>query len=159
MIQLAHSSPAPALRRPYGRLLGFTAVAILIGFALVHLIRIDTFVPELSYALPTSERTASLLALLLITGEVFAIPFLLRMSLSPLARFLSGLLVVAVPLAWLLIAIWNYGSQVSTAQLGQFYSLPSGVILVAFNVVWLALNYFALWALGFDVPKKLSKTR
>ena len=159
MIQPIHATPAPALRRQYGHLFGFAAAALLILFAVVHLIRIDTFVPELSYALPVSERTASLFALLLICSEVFALPFLLRMSLSPLARFLSGLLVVTVPLVWLLIAIWNYGSQISTAQLGEFHSLPSGMVLIGFNVLWLALNYATLWVLGFDIPKRLSKLR
>ena len=159
MIKLTISSPAPKVRRPYGQLLGIIAAAVITIFVLVHLFRIDTFIPELSYALPVSQRAASLIALLLISAELFAIPFLLRMSLSLLARFCSGILVIVAPLAWLLIAVWNYGNSVSTAQLGAFYSLPSGALLIGFNILWLALNYVTLWALGFDLPKRLSKTR
>lgn len=159
MIHLAHTSPAPSLRRPYGQLLGYIAAAIMIVFVLIHLIRIDTFIPEISYALPVSQNTASFLALLIITSEIFAVPFLLRMPLSPLARFCSGLLVILAPLSWLLVAVWNYGVPVSTAQLGEFYSLPSGAVLIGFNVLWLALNYVTIWALGFDKPVNWRKTR
>jgi len=82
--------------------------------------------------------------------EVFAIPFLLRMPLSKLARYFSGAFVVAVPLFWTLVAIWMYGSTYSTAQLGEFVSLPSSSILIIINLLWTVFAYYTVWALGYD---------
>lgn len=159
MITLPTASPAPPLRKPFGMLLGLVNAAIFTIFALIHLFRIDTFIPEINYSLPGGYEIAKIIGVLIIVAEIFALPFLLRMSLSPLARFLSGFLVVITPLAWLLISIWNYGFTVSTAQLGAFYALPSSLALIVANIIWLLFSVYTLWALGYDTPQKLRKKR
>ncbi len=144
------SQTAPKLRNVHGTALGWVAAAIMIVFAVIHLFRIDTFVPELSRALG-GDRTLTLwLGSGIIVAEVFALPFLMRMRLSTLAQYSSGALSVIVPLFWCLIAVWSYGSDVSTAQLGEFKALPSSGLLIAGNVAWLCFAYFTLWALGYD---------
>lgn len=140
----------PKLRTKYGPILGWIAAIILIIFSLVHLFRIDTFVPELSLALGSNQTLTLWVASILVTMEVFALPFLMRMRLSPLAQYVSGAFAVIVPLVWLLIAIWTFGTNSSTAQLGEFVSLPSSWTLIFANLLWLLFSYYTIWALGYD---------
>lgn len=142
--------PAPTLRDRRGGVLGFVAAVIMICFALVHLFRIDTFVPELAHVFGGNRTMTAWIGSLIVIMEVFAIPFLLRIRLSRLAQYCSGLFAVAVPLVWLLIAIWSAGTGVSTAQLGEFLALPSNWLLIAANLVWLLFSYYTIWALGYD---------
>lgn len=140
----------PKLRTKQGPMLGWIAAVILIVSSLVHLFRIDTFVPELSLALGSNQTLTLWIASILVSMEVFALPFLMRMRLSTLAQYVSGAFAVVVPLVWLLISIWTFGSNSSTAQLGEFVSLPSSWVLIVVNLVWLTFSYYTIWALGYD---------
>jgi nickel-type superoxide dismutase maturation protease len=140
----------PKLRTKQGPIFGWIAAVILIVFSLVHLFRIDTFVPELSLALGSNQTLTLWVASILVSMEVFALPFLMRMRLSPLAQYVSGAFAVIVPLVWLLISIWTFGTNSSTAQLGEFVSLPSSWVLILTNLLWLVFSYYTIWALGYD---------
>lgn len=157
MVTFPIASNAPKPRVSAGLWLGLIAAALMILFVLLHLYRIDTFIPELNYSLPGRYDLAANIGLAIILIEIFALPSLLRMKLSPLARLSSSLCVLLAPLIWLIIAIINVGEGVSTAQLGAFYSLPSSYTLVIANVIWLGFNAYTLWALGLIRPKRLSK--
>jgi len=147
---LPFAQDPPKLRVKHGPILGWIAAVILIVFALVHLFRIDTFVPELSLALGSSQTLTLWIASILVSMEVFALPFLMRMRLSLLAQYVSGAFAVSAPLVWLLIAIWAFGTSSSTAQFGEFVSLPSNWTLIIANLVWLMFSYYTIWALGYD---------
>lgn len=146
------STPAPKLRHPYGEYMGWAAAIIITLFSVIHLFRIDTFVPELQMVFRFNRTTTPLLIVtcLIVCAEVFSLPFLFRMRLSPLARYVSGALSVLVPLFWLLVSIWTLNQGVSTAQLGEFVALPSTWLLVLANTAWLILGCLTLWALGYD---------
>ncbi len=148
--KLPIATDPPKLRVKRGPLLGWIAAVIMIGFALVHLFRIDTFIPELAMVFDNNQDLAQVFAAGIVTMEVFALPFLMRMRLSPLAHYVSGALAVIVPLKWLLISVWMYGADYSTAQLGEFVALPSNWLLVGANFVWLVFSYYTIWALGYD---------
>jgi len=150
MMILPKSTNPPKPVKPYGVILGRLAAAVLVAMALVHLFRIDTFIPILDEALPGGSGTASLVALLIVLTEVFAIPFALRMKLSPLAHIVSGALLALAPLWWLLIDIWTLGVSEATGQLGEFAAVPSTSWVLALNVAWLAFNYFTLYTLGYN---------
>ncbi|MGB3023313.1 MAG: S26 family signal peptidase [Candidatus Saccharimonadales bacterium] len=140
----------PKTRSRYGSMFGWVAAGIMIVFAVVHLFRIDTFVPELQLALSIDRTGAAWLAGAIVCAEVFALPFLMRMRLSVLAQYVSGALSVLVPLLWCLVAVWTYGFDTTTAQLGEFVYLPSSLPLVVANLVWLGFAYYTLWCLGYD---------
>lgn len=156
-LRFASASPAPEPRNSRAIYIGWIAAMIMIIFAVTHLFRIDTFVPELDGALPGGRAVAAWSAAAVVVMEVFAVPFLLRMRLSKLARMKSASFVVIAPLFWLLVAIWSYHGQYSTAQLGAFYVLPSSGLLIALDAVWLALNFYAVYILQPDWSKDLRK--
>lgn len=140
----------PKLVKPYGPQLGYVAAAVMVIFAVLHLFRIDTFLPVLDKVLPRGIGTAAWFAIGVILTEVFSIPFLLRMKLSPLAHIVSGFLAVIPPLLWTLLTIWTIGLKDSTGQLGEFVSTPSTILLLALNALWLVFTFITLWALGYN---------
>ncbi len=156
-ISLPVAEPAPHTRHKFAPVLGMLAAAVLTTFALVHLFRIDTFLPLLDDALPGGLVVASMIGVLIVTAEVFAVPVMLRMRLSPLARLTGILLAVIVPLTWLLITIWTLGSDVSSAQFGEFKETPSSIIWIILNSLWLSFNVVVLWLLGYGSAPRLRK--
>lgn len=150
MIKLPKAVDPPKLVKPYGVWFGRSAAAVLALMAVVHLFRIDTLIPILDGALPGGSTAAAWIAVLIVLSEVFAIPFALRMKLSPLAQLKSGALIVFTPFWWLLISVWSYSEPVSIGQFGEFVATPSGAGLVVCNVTWVAFSYVTLWLLGYN---------
>ena len=140
----------PKLVKPYAPVLGYLAAGMSALFAIVHMFRIDTFLPIVDRVLPGSSTSAGWFVVTVILAEVFALPFLLRMKLSPLAHIVSGFLGILAPLMWTLLSIWTLGTSPSTGQLGEFVSLPSSALLVTGNLAWLALVFTTLWTLGYN---------
>lgn len=150
MLTLPTATNPPKPVKPYAVLLGRIAALLLVVTALVHLYRIDTFIPILNDALPGGSLAASFVALLIVLSEIFAVPFALRMRLSPLAQLVSGALLVVAPLWWVLIAFWTLGISAMTGQFGEFLSAPSSVWLVLLNAIWVVFSYRTLTALGYS---------
>lgn len=164
MISLPRSTEPLQPRYPYGQFVGIAAAGIMAVMAVAHLFRIDTFLPILQDALPFVSGIDSLLMICLVIVEVFAIPVLLLMRLSPLARIISALFAALAPLAWLWIAIWQFGNPRSIGLLGEFVAVQSNWLTLLGLTIWLALNCFVLWLLRFDsvevwLPKKLAQRK
>jgi hypothetical protein len=150
MIILPKAVNPPKPIKPYGITLGRIAAVILIVMALIHLFRIDTFLPILDTYLPGGGVAAGFMGVVIIFSEVFAVPFALRMKLSPLAHMVSGALLALAPLWWLLIDIWMYGLRDGTGQLGGFVAVPSTTGVLLINLIWVAFNYYTLYTLGYN---------
>ncbi|NCU30999.1 hypothetical protein EOM57_04305 [Candidatus Saccharibacteria bacterium] len=143
----------PKLQNPYGGVLGMFAAAVSIFFAVIHLFRIDMFVPLVDSYMLGGIIIASLKVVAVVLAEVFAVPFALRMKLSPLAHRISGALLVFAPLYWTLVTIWNYDTDVSTGQFSSFVETPSGLMPIVLNLTWLVFTLATLWALGYGTYK------
>ncbi len=143
----------PKLQNPYGAIMGMFAAAVSVIFAVLHLFRIDMLVPIIDEYMIGGVVIASLKVIAIILAEVFAVPFALRMKLSPLAHRVSGALLVLAPLYWTLITIWNYGTDISTGQFSSFYETPSGSMSIILNLTWLIATLATLWALGYGTYK------
>ncbi len=150
MIGFPTAVEPPKLVKPYGVWLGRIAAVVLAGMALIHLFRIDTFIPIIDAALPSGSGFATFVALVVIFSEVFAIPFALRMRLSPLANIMSGALLVFAPLWWVVIDIMAIGLAENTGQLGEFIVVPASWAVVGANVAWVMFSYYTLYTLGYD---------
>lgn len=151
----------PRIVKSYGPVLGYIAAGILAIFAIIHMFRIDTLVPIINDVLPGGTGIAGTFVVIVVLAEVFALPFLLRVKLSPAAHVCSGFLAVLAPLLWTLLAVWSYGYDISTGQFGEFIHMPSTWMLVAANFIWLGFNFYTLWTLGYNRLKlpKLSDMR
>jgi hypothetical protein len=140
----------PKLVKPYGPVLGYVAAGVLALFAIIHLFRIDTLVSIINTALPGGTGAAGTFVVVIVLAEVFALPFMLRIKLSPLAHICSGFFAVLAPLMWTLLAIWSLSGDFSIGELGGFIHVPAVWYVIVLNFIWLGFNFFALWTLGYN---------
>lgn len=150
MIHFASATNPPKARTPYARKLSLILAAAFVVFALLHLVRIDKLIPTIAAVLPGGAGAAEIFVALIVVAEVFALPFLLGLKISPLARFCGGLLVVLVPLAWTCLSIWALGNPNPLGQFSSYSHVSSNLLIVLFNLAWLAASYWALHVLSFD---------
>ncbi len=142
-----HTTAAPAYKTPDVKRITLLYGGILLVLALCQLFSFDDFLNLLeSFWLPGGRPLSNLLAGLLVTTEIFALPFLLRMRLSPLARVLSMVLGWLVPLLWCGIALWlvlTVNAVTNIGFLGTVAKLTPGWWAVFIS---LALGLLAAWS-------------
>lgn len=134
----------------------FLAVMLLI-MAVLQLFSFEKFIPLIeSFGLPGGDGTAALVAGLLVVAEVFALPFLLRMRLSPLMRVFSMVCSWVAVAGWVKLAVWVNIMRPEADNLGLLgtsIDLPAGWWAVFFMV---ALGILAAWASWGMWPLKKS---
>jgi hypothetical protein len=158
MIHFARATKPPAVRKLYARRLALILTGAFIVFALLHLVRIDKLIPVIAAVFPGGAGAAEIFVACIVVAEVFALPFLLGLSISPLARFFSGLFVVLVPLAWTCLSIWALGNPNPLGEFSSYSHALSSLPIVLFNLVWLTASYWSLHVLSFDkVFQRLNK--
>lgn len=144
---LVKATPAPAARTDSTKKVAIIYAGILVVLAVTQLFTFAEFIQLVpSYNLPVSEQFAYALASIIVAAEVFAIPFLLRMKLSPAFRWLSMMLGWLVAALWIFISTWIVTTQPlvdSVGYLGTLVDLIPGwwAVMVAF-----ALGILAGWA-------------
>ncbi len=120
---------------------------ILIVLVLCQLFTFDKFLTLLeSFWLPGGAPIAHLVGGVIVTSEVFALPFLLRLDLSPLMRVISMVLGWFVPLMWLKLALWlllTTNTVSNFGLLGTLVVLTPGLWMVFISI---AIGMLAAWA-------------
>ncbi|HZJ34602.1 MAG TPA: hypothetical protein VFD55_01130 [Candidatus Angelobacter sp.] len=141
----ATSAKEPRTRE--ARNIAYMYAAILIVFVLTQLFNFDEFLALLeSFWLPGGVPVAYLLGSIIVVSEVLALPFLLRMKVSPLMRIVSMILGWLVSLIWLKLALWltlTVNAVSNMGFLGTTIRLTPGWWTVLFSV---ALGILAAWA-------------
>lgn len=97
-----------------------------------------------SYWLPVSTPATHLIAALIVTAEVFSLPFLLRIRLSPAMRWFSMFLGWLVALWWLFISVWlltTINAVDNSGLLGATVDVQPGAVplTIALSMVVLAI--------------------
>lgn len=132
--------------------------AILFGFATFQVITFERFSATIiSYWLPIDDSLATLLAAFIITAELFAIPFLVRLRMSPAARVLSMILGWTAPVIWLVLTLWaqiSVSSLSSVGMLGGVVELAPGWWAVCVSAGLVILAAWASWGLWPFTAKK-----
>lgn len=110
---------------------------VLLLMAVTQLVRFDTFVPL--WRTIAGDYWATPLAALVVTIEIFSLPFLLGMKLSHLARAVSFFCGWGVIAFWLVCGLGTAGKQLPL--LGSFVQIPSGVVVGIFALLALVMGY------------------
>jgi hypothetical protein len=120
---------------------------VLVVFVLAQLFTYDDLLKLFEgLLLPGGIPTAHVLCAVIVISELFALPFLLRMSLSYLMRISSMALSCLVPLIWLFISIWINLSGVAIPNVG-FLGTAVNIIPGWWTVfVSMALGILAIWS-------------
>lgn len=147
-------------KTPNIRLISLTLAGVYVVLAVAQLFKFEAFPAVIAgFWLPGGEPTAKLVAALFVTGEIFALPFLLSMRLSPAMRVFSMVLGWLVLAGWLFLALWaNLTTSVvgSMGFLGATLALPVGWWAVFF---FAALGVLAAWASWGMWPAFLSRKK
>lgn len=103
---LAKALAAPRPRSKTAMRIAWVYAAILVVMLVGQLFAFEKFIPLMQdYWLPGGYGTTVLIASGVVTAEVFALPYLLRMPLSPLMRWCSRALAIIVPIVWSALAL------------------------------------------------------
>lgn len=139
--------PAPKPRSPQGPAIAVLYAAILVIMVVAQLFTFEAFLQLFaSFGFPGGIGTGYVIAALLVTSEVLAIPFLLRMSLSPAFRVFSMLLAGLVADIWLVVTIWTALMTNPPENVGFFGTIID--IQAGMGPIFLAvaLGILAIWA-------------
>lgn len=134
--------------------LSYVLAAILVLLSVANLSQIDRLVPALDNALPGDQTFAAWTVVVIVLAQLFAIPYLLRLNLSPLAHVTGGTCSVVAPLVWCLVAIWGIGQNTSVGLLSGYIDLPASWQLIVLLLLWLAASYVNLYYRNFELQAR-----
>jgi len=129
---------------------------VLVVMAVAQLFTFEEFLALVEdFVLPGGAVFAHVFTAVLILAEVFALPFLLRMSLSPLFRWVSIASGWIAASLWIFIAIWlaiHPGYVTNIGYLGTVAEIMPGWWAVFMSI---ALGILSTWASWGMWPKKV----
>lgn len=141
---------------PTTLLSSFLLTAIFIIMILSQLMTYEKFVPIIqNYQLFNSPPFGKVFSALIVIFEIMALPFLLRMELSRLLRFVSAGCLIAVSTAWAVLGFWaslNHSPLIGTGLLGGILK-PTSLdiaIIILFGAFLLIGSVIVTWRLRFD---------
>ena len=156
IITKAASAKKPKTRE--SQQVAYAYAAVLVILVLAQLFTFEKFLILLeSFWLPGGKPAAYLLGSIIVVCEVLALPFLLRLKLSPLMRIISMVLSWLVPTIWLLLTLWllfTVNAVSNIGLLGTTVKLIPGWWAVFFCVAIGMMAAWASWGLWpFECPK------
>ncbi|MEK7620934.1 MAG: hypothetical protein AAB395_01100 [Patescibacteria group bacterium] len=106
----------------------YALAAVIILMVISQLVTIEKLLPIMDgYQLPGGSSTVKVLVFTMAISGVFALPFLLRMRLSPLFRIISAILFNIYSLIWLVLGIWVTLNNPPLSGTGIFGSLLASI--------------------------------
>lgn len=138
-------------RSESAKIAAWVYVAILVVMALGQLYAFEDFIPLIAeYELPGGDTMATFVAASLVVTEIFALPFLLRMYISPLMRWLSLVCSGVVAIIWTTLSLLAYFSTIvitNSGLLGTKVSVPPGIVSIGLSGMLLVLAVYCAWGL------------
>lgn len=124
---------------------------LLIVMSLAQLFTFEEFIELVpSFNLPLSGALPYLIAPLVVTAQVFALPFLLRMAVSPAFRWFSMGMGWLVAVIWLGISMWVVGTHQPVETIGfagTVIDLLPGWWAVCISIAFGILAAWSSWGL------------
>lgn len=118
------ATDAPKIKNQKLLVVPYLTALILLAMVLTQLVTFDKFVPILQdYNLNGGQTMTKLTAAVIVISELFALPFLLRLRLSPLARICSAILGFVAAVLWLGLSIVGIAHHAVLSNTGLFGSL------------------------------------
>ncbi len=151
MIQFAQTTNPPKPKNSATSVVALIYAVLLIVMVVGQLFSFEKFIPMIeSFGLGGGEPRATLIASGLVVAGVFALPFLLRMYVSPAMRIVSMVMGWLVAGAWLYITAsitTTYNSVSNVGFTGGVLPTPLGWWSVAFAIMLVAIAAYVSWGL------------
>lgn len=150
MSVFVHATAASQPKTVYSAKVAILAAVLLAGMALAQLFNFTKFggVVYDMWLPGDTGQFSNVFAALIVTAEVFALPFLLGMRLSPLMRVFSMGLGWLVVVGWLFVLVWQnvtVNALANCGLLGAIVHLPVGWWSVCFMLGMGVLVAWASW--------------
>lgn len=138
------ATPAPAVQNKQLLFIPYAYALVLVVLIITQLLTLSSFIALIGSFVEHNPATnaSTLIAMLLIGMEVFSLPFLLQLHVSPLARFCSAVLAFITPLAWAVVAMMSNSFTISYL-----------ILVIGFFL----LGSLSFWALGGPSITRLNK--
>lgn len=160
---LVQAQPATAPRSRTAVQIAVFYAGFLTVMSVAQLFTFEEFIELFfSFDVALPQLVEALFIPLLIVFQVIALPFLLRMNISPAFRWLSMGAGWIVPLGWLFIALCTatmYPLLENVGLLGTAVSLAPGLWVVAVSALFGLMSAWASWGLWPSQPPKISKNK
>lgn len=148
---LVKATPAPKARTYEAKVISVLYAVILVVMAVAQLFSFEEFLVHIQQlGLPMGETATYILGPIIVVSEVFAIPFLLRMTLSPAFRYVSMFMGWFVAVIWFYISFWlasTYSQLDTVGFLGTVGNLTPGWWAVFVSISLLILTIWSTWGL------------
>jgi hypothetical protein len=144
------TKPAPVASKQI-RMVGYALGLWATGLAVAQMVSFEDFVEALRAYHVAGERGTVALAIALLALEIFAVPFLFRLSLSRAARFVSAWCAVVLPYAWtaLTVNVFLNNTAVDNAgYFGGFFTFHVGAWALVLDLTWMVVVGVTFGALG-----------
>lgn len=160
MIKFATATkPAPIRSRTilyisYALGLGTAAMAV------AQMVSFEEFIEAFRQYKFGNETLTVAIAIGIITLEVFAVPFLLRLSLSRAARFVSAGFALLLPYAWTALTVHAFVANATVdnaGYFGGFLRLHVGTFALIFDLAWMIVTALSFGAIGGTKVIKLKQ--
>ena len=141
---------APAPKTTNVQKISFLLGGIFLVMALSQLFTFEKFPSVIEQMWVGGESQAKLIAAILVTTEVLALPFLLRLRLSIAMRFLSMVMGWLAIVLWLWLALWQNIQAAPIANsglLGATLKLPVGLWDIFFFIGLAVLAAWTAWGM------------
>lgn len=154
----AKVTKAPAIQGEATKSVALLYAAFLVVMVVCQLFTFETFLTLFdSFNLPFSREVIGALPALIVVFELFALPFLLRMYLSPAFRWVSMVSGWLVAVIWLFLSVWvdftNQAPQ-TIGFLGTLVKLMPGFWAVFVSIAFALLAAWTSWGMWPRVPHK-----
>ena len=160
MIKFATPTKALKPKTKDSEKIAYFYAGLLVIIVLCQLFTFDEFLKLIvSFNLPGGEVMANFIGSLIVVSEVFALPFLLRIDLSPLMRIVSMVFSWVAAASWLKLSIWLIISDNLTSNfglLGTLVHLSVGWWAVFFCLAMCVMAVWSSWGL-WPISKSFKK--
>lgn len=143
----AVSAPKPKAKQAVS--IGLVQSGIIVVIVLAQLFSFEDYLNIFASMYLANEPNSYLIASSIVAAEVFSLPFLLRLKLSPAMRVFSMLLLWVVSATWLVLSIYlpiNQPGLSSTGLLGGLVNITSSQ-LVIFGIIFTSLTIINSWGM------------
>lgn len=136
MLRLAKATEPYLVKGAWPLIVGYGLALWVVSVSVAQMISFEEFVNALQGYGFASQQGAVAIAIAVLALEVFSVAYLLRLRLSRAARYISGLFVLAVPCAWLVLSLLGMGA-VNAGYFGGFMKFSVNGWAIALDVAWM----------------------
>lgn len=147
MVFFVKPTPPTEVTRVYDRGIMDITAAVMVLLAVAQLFTFEDFSEIFAGTYGMPGNGAFVFAALVVSFEVAAIPFLLRMTLSPLARLSSMIAGWVVSVAWAILAVWAsiQSEGMNIGLLGATIETPASIAGAVFGVLLPIAAGYSSW--------------